>query len=155
MHHRSKIRKRLVDVLNGVPALAGNVEASRRYPLERGFTAAATVQTLDEASSLDREDDEDGDGLRRSVRFQIIATLKDGEDPDLALDDMSEAIEVAIAADDKLQGLVHSIRLDTTRFDIPGADGGGEEQPTQPVIRVGFIYSATYFTAAADPSAAY
>lgn len=154
MHHRSKIRQRLVAVLNGIPELAGNVEASRRYPLERGFTAAATVQTLDEASSLDLEDDEDGDGLRRVVRFQIIATLKAGEDPDTALDDMAADIETAIEADDELQGLVHSIQLDTTRFDIPGADGA-EEQPTQPVIRVGFIYSATYFTAADDPARSY
>ncbi len=154
MHHRSKIRQRLVAVLDTIPELAGNVEASRRFPLERGFTMAATVQTLDEASSLDIEDDEDGDGLRRTTRFQIIVSLKDGDDPDTALDDISEKLEAAIEADDVLQGLVHPIRLDSTRFDIPGADGG-EEQPTQPVIRVGFIYTATYFTAAADPARSY
>lgn len=154
MHHRSKIRQRLVAVLDGIPEFFGNVEASRRFPLERGVSSAATVQTLDEASSLDIEDDEDGDGLRRSTRFQIIVTLADGADPDTALDDISEKVEAAIDADDVLQELVHSLRLDSTRFDIPGANGG-EEQPTQPIIRVGFIYTATYFTAAADPSRAY
>lgn len=154
MHHRSKIRQRLVAVVDTIPDLTGNVEASRRFPLERGFTMAATVQTLDEAASLDIEDDEDGDGLRRATRFQIIVSLKDGDDPDTALDDVSEKLEAAIEADDVLQGLVHSIRLDSTRFDIPGADGG-EDQPTQPVIRVGFIYTATYFTAARDPARSY
>jgi uncharacterized protein involved in outer membrane biogenesis len=154
MHHRSKIRHRLVTVLDAIPALTGNVEASRRYPLERGFTMAATVQTLDEAATLDIEDDEDGDGLRRIVRFQIVVSSQDGADPDTALDDIAETIEAAIETDETLQGLVHSIRLDSTRFDIPGADGG-EEQPTQPVIRVGFIYTATFFTAAADPARSY
>lgn len=154
MHHRSKIRQRLVAVLDGIPDLAGNVEASRQYPLPRDFTRAATVQTLDEASSLDIEDDEDGDGLRRSTRFQIIVSLKDGDDPDTALDDMSEKLEAAIEDDEELQSLVHSLRLDSTRFDIPGAEGG-EELPTQPIIRIGFIYTATYFTAANDPARSY
>ncbi len=154
MHHRSKIRQRLVAVLDAIPALAGSVEASRRFPLERGFTMAATVQTLDEAATLDIEDDEDGDGIRRTVRFQIIVSLADGDDPDTALDDIAGKIETAIEDDETLQGFVHSIRLDNTRFDIPGADGG-EEQPTQPVIRVGFIYTATYFTAANDPARSY
>lgn len=155
MHHRSKIRERLVDVLNTTAiAVTGPVEASRRIPLPRDFTRSTIVQTLDEASKLDLEDDEDGDGLERSVRFQIIVTLKEGEDPDLALDDVAEAVEAAIEDDDELQGLVHSIRLDSTRFDIPAANGD-EERPTQPVIRIGFIYTARYFTAANDPARSY
>ncbi len=140
MHPRTPIRDAVVAAVARVPAFGGRSRATRLDPISVDEMPAATTLTIDEAT------DTDTTGLRRrDVRFQVTASIAAGTDPDRALDDLAEAIEVEIGADADLRRLCRTVILVETRFDFRNEDKHG--QPLErPVARVGLIYRATYRT---------
>jgi hypothetical protein len=147
MHPRSSIRAALIGAVAGVGVFGGRVSGTRIDPLSSDALPAATIVTVDETSEADTT------AKRvREPRFQVTASAVAGEDTDRTLDDLAEAIEAAIAADDVLRSLTHRVVLTETRFDFRTQTDDGVPLG-KPIARVGLVYRITYRTTAAGVAA--
>lgn len=112
-HPRKVIRQHVVDLLTGAIAAVGTrVFKTRTYAVQTAEVPAICVYTLRETS-----EDLDLDGtLDRSVNLAIEIYARDREAPDDELDDLCQAVEDLMGADQTLGGTALDNRLAETLF---------------------------------------
>lgn len=123
LHIRRKVRDHVVARLVAAvpPALIpGGVLKSRVRPLTESELPAILVYTAKEEA---RVANQEGD-LERRLELIIDARVSDGDDHDDLLDELSVAIETAMAGDDNLDGLaLDDAILTATQIGILGGEG--------------------------------
>lgn len=120
---RKAIRHKIVELLKAEPQLAfgDRVFANRATPLDEGDLPAVLVYTLEESAEIFDEPRR----YRRTcqVAVEIAARQAVGDTPpalDDELDDLCEAIEARLCADERLDGTAIDSRLAGTEFEYEG-----------------------------------
>lgn len=136
-HVRQQIRAAVASLLLPV----GNVFATRAYPLAESELPAILVYSGDETIEADMT------VLERTMQLVIDVRAQETSALEHVLDDLTAAIEIAIAADPTLGGLVYHClpaSISTSRL----TDGA------QPVGRALLVFEVHYRTTADDPQTA-
>ena len=136
-HARQQIREAVGTALASLTTTGANVFESRVYELAQDDLPALRIYTNSEG---DIEGLQLGDPIqqRRNLELVVEGVARATSDMDDTLDDIAEEVEVALAADITLGGLVHSVYIDNTEIEM-SAEG---DQPVG-VARMTFAVDYT------------
>lgn len=115
---RKNIRKKIVEVLTGATSAGDNVVASRTTKPFIEQLPAISVYTL--ADSVAQELTQTPRVMHRTIELVIDAHIADPNDPTDALDEIGEAIEQALSADETLGGLAEDLKLTDCQINLEG-----------------------------------
>ena len=143
-HVRTQIRKAITAALTGLTTAGDRVFESYPHPLQDKDLPGLKVDTVDPGEV---ESDDLHDLLRRRLPVRITACVKQNAGYQDVVDQMFLEVEKALAADQTLGGLIHSLR--------PVSEPGYEtEAGERTVQRAGQIFEVEYFTAFSAPDVA-
>ena len=112
---RKAIRQAMASLLVGKTAAADRVFANRTAPLWEAELPAIIVYTRSEASRIL---DAAAKRYERTVSLSVECVAQAVNDVDDVLDDMAEAIEQAVAADDTLAGTASDVEVTSTELEV-------------------------------------
>lgn len=118
-HPRKDIRQAVRQLLAEAGVAAGKVTATRLFPYRKGDLPAVSVYTLEEATDEDSVDTSPRE-LLRQLDLEIAGFVQAGDAVDDAMDDLAEAIEAAMAADETLGGKAADSWLRGTTMALTG-----------------------------------
>ena len=136
-HARQQIRGAAATALTGLATTGSNVFKSRVHELAQDELDALRIYTRNEpdVETLQLTDPAE---QRRDLELVVEGVTRATDDMDDTLDDIAEEVEVALAADITLGGLVHSVYIDSTEIEM-SAEG---DQPVG-VVRMTFAVDYT------------
>jgi len=136
-HKRQLIRQRMAQTVGTVAAFAGRVSTNRARPVDVAELPLATIYTTSESA-------EPANAALDLTRIldAVVEIRAAGEDLDDRLDQLSQAVESALAGDMRLGGLATYIQLTST------AIGLDRESQTRQAIAM-LTYSVRYETSPA------
>ena len=115
-HVRRQIRDKVVTVLTGLTTTGSNVFASRVYPLSDSNLPALLIYTNTEES----EPQVIGTNrlISRTLSVSIECYVKQSTNFENVTDEISKEVEIAIAADTTLNGLVKDCYIESTSTEL-------------------------------------
>lgn len=144
-HLRTQIRNALAAQLTGLASTASRVSTTQFYPVAPSSLPCLLIVTEDEnieAASIGWPP-----VLARELRARVVALASGTSGHEDALDQIAAEVEVALAADRTLGGLVKSAQLVGLR---PSFDAESE----RPVGRMEMLYLFTYWAIEGSPQTA-
>ncbi|MDT7849919.1 phage tail terminator protein [Methylophilus sp. VKM B-3414] len=141
-HARTQIREAVKAHLTSISAFNGNVFSSRFSNLQTAELPSVTV-----FSPQENNDSGDIHGFSVERTLQLAISIKTAEisNIDIVLDDLCEAVEIAMDTAGGFGGLVKNIQLTATQIQI-------NEDAAEPVGEALLQYQVTYFTQANNPA---
>lgn len=144
-HVRQQIRDRIVTNVTGLTTTGNRVFKSRVYPLNADTMPALLVYSTSEESSIDVMGSPGS--LMRTATIAIEGYVRNITIYDNLIDDICQEVEVAMAADQTLNGLAKNSFLSGTEISYTG-------EGDQPIGVVTMNYVVQYRTATNAPSVA-
>lgn len=142
-HGRQQIRDAVVAAVTGLATTGNNVFRTRIHPLEEASLPALLVYTLSETSDIDTMGRPRGQS--RVLRIGIEIAVQQLANIDNLMDTIAAEVEVAMASNAPLNGMLHDLTLDSA--DVVKS-GDGEVR----MLGMQMTYSAQYRTREGSPA---
>jgi hypothetical protein len=140
-HVRRQIREAVAALLTGLTTTGANVFQSRLQPLpDNKLPALKIITDAEQLEPLDIS----GNFVNRSLTVGVIAVAKAVSDVDDVIDEIIKEVEIKLATDRTLSGLVKDIVLVSIDIDMSGET---EKNTGQAIMN----FTANYFTTVAAP----
>lgn len=136
-HVRRQIRERVATTLTGLATTGSKVYQSRVYPLAANNLPGLLVYTTSESSDPDMMGAQPE--LERELNLVIEGYAKTASNLDDVMDGIAKEVEVAMAADTKINSLAKDSYLTDTEIQLTGE---GE----QPIGMITMNYTVQYRT---------
>jgi hypothetical protein len=143
-HVRQQIRQAAASVLTGLTSTGPRVFKSRIYALDETELPALRIYTNNEDVEATGNTIGVGAILDRTLNLTVEAVAKANANLDDALDTMTKEVEMALAANYTLNGLVKSV-------DLTGIDIELSAEAEKPTGQATIKFRVNYFTDAGAP----